>query len=192
MRGPLTALRFAVRRLAGSSDATTISVLEDETARLEEMAREFAEFGRLPEGPESEIDMTELIEGAVTAAVPSDMAVSKAIQPGLTVTGHYEPLRRAIQNLLRNATEVTDDRGISVVAEISGSGVQVSVRDFGQGVPEELRDRIFEPYFTAKAGGTGLGLALVRQTVEAHGGAVEVRTADECGAEFVITIPEAR
>ncbi len=192
MRGPLTALRFALRRLIGSSDATTIAVLEEETARLEGMAREFSEFGRLPEGPEAEIDVTELIESVVAATVPNEMIVAKTIQPGLVITGHYEPLRRAVQNLLRNAVEVTDHHGITVAADRTDGSVRVTVTDHGPGISDDIREHIFEPYFTAKTGGTGLGLALVRQTVTAHGGEVAVRNLDKGGAAFVITLPEAR
>jgi len=64
------------------------------------------------------------------------------------------------------------------------------VRDHGPGVPPELEDRIFEPYFTTRHDGTGLGLALVRQTALAHGGSVTVTAAPGGGAAFVLALPE--
>jgi signal transduction histidine kinase len=192
MRGPITALNFALRRLAAPSDAATIDVLQAETARLEEMAREFSEFGRLPEGPEAEVDFDELVESVVSATVPTDMTVVKTVATDLVVRGHYEPLRRAAQNVLRNAVEVTDERGIVVDCRSIDGMVHFTVTDHGPGIPDDIREHIFEPYFTAKSGGTGLGLALVRQTVAAHGGHVMVRNLEEGGAAFVITLPEAQ
>lgn len=192
MRGPITALKFALRRLTAPSEETAAAVLEEETARLEGMAREFSEFGRLPEGPEAEIDVTDMVESAASATVPTDMPITKTLEAGLAVQGHYEPLRRATQNVIRNAVEATDERGITIdCASVDGT-VRLTVVDHGPGIPEDIREHIFEPYFTAKTGGTGLGLALVRQTVTAHGGDVVVRNLDEGGAAFVITLPEAQ
>jgi two-component system nitrogen regulation sensor histidine kinase NtrY len=191
MRGPLSAARLALRQLS-SGDATATGVLEDETARLEAMAREFAEFGRLPEGPEAPIDVGELVASVITAAVPSaECPVERNVEPNLIVRGHYEPLRRAAENLVRNAVAYTGDAGIAITARRVPAGVELIVRDHGQGVPDDMKDRIFEPYVTTRPGGTGLGLALVRQTVLAHGGSVRVDDAPGGGAAFVVTLPEA-
>jgi signal transduction histidine kinase len=70
-----------------------------------------------------------------------------------------------------------------------GGGVVVTIADHGPGIPEELRQRVFEPYFTTKSDGTGLGLALVRQTLEAHGATIRVDATPGGGATFTIAIP---
>jgi signal transduction histidine kinase len=67
--------------------------------------------------------------------------------------------------------------------------VAVTIADHGPGIPEEMRHRVFEPYFTTKADGTGLGLALVRQTVAAHGGAITVGETPGGGAAFNLVFP---
>ena len=188
MRAPLGALRLALRRLSG--DAAAVEVVSDETARLEAMAREFSEFGRLPEGPRAPVDMGELIDRVVVGCVPRDCPVARNVEPDLLVPGHYEPLRRAVENLVRNAVAFTGDRGIAVGARRADGMVEVTVRDHGLGVPPELEDRIFEPYFTTRHDGTGLGLALVRQTALAHGGSVTVTAAPGGGAAFVLALPE--
>ena len=190
MRGPLSATRLALRQLPDASASAALEVLRDETARLEQMAAEFAEFGRLPEGAEAPVDIGELVHG-VLAGVPGDMCpVKRNVEPGLFVRGHYEPLRRAVENLVRNAVAFTDARGIEVGARLTAHGVEITVHDHGAGVPDEMKDRIFEPYVTTRKGGTGLGLALVRQTVLAHGGRVTVADAPGGGALFTITLPE--
>ncbi|HEX9633047.1 MAG TPA: HAMP domain-containing sensor histidine kinase [Gemmatimonadales bacterium] len=190
MRGPLSAARLALRQLPGAGEATEI--LRDETARLERMAAEFAEFGRLPEGPEAEVDVGDLLERVAAGVSDDGCLVSRNVEPGLSVRGHYEPLRRAVENVVRNAVAFTDGTGIAIAARRSAGGIEVTVRDHGPGVPDEMKDRIFEPYVTTRKGGTGLGLALVRQTVHAHGGQVTVSDAPGGGAQFTITLPAAQ
>ena len=187
MRGPLSATRLALRQLPAAGEATEI--LRDETARLERIAAEFAEFGRLPEGPEAEVDMADLLERVAAGVSEAGCPVSRNVEPGLSVRGHYEPLRRAVENVVRNAVAFTDGTGIAIVARRSAGGIEVTVRDHGPGVPDDMKDRIFEPYVTTRKGGTGLGLALVRQTVRAHGGHVTVSDAAGGGAQFTITLP---
>lgn len=187
MRGPLSAARLALRQLPQGGDAAEI--LRDETARLERMAAEFSEFGRLPEGPEAEVDVGDLVN-RVAAGVAADAGpLERNVEQGLVVRGHYEPLRRAVENVVRNAVAFSDGGGIAIAARRVGGGIAIAVRDHGPGVPDEMKERIFEPYITTRRGGTGLGLALVRQTVLAHGGQVAVADAPGGGAEFTITLP---
>jgi signal transduction histidine kinase len=190
MRGPLTASQLALRQLKTMADEQVTIVLRQETERLSRMAQEFSEFGRLPEGPEAEISMDELIASVVNATVPPGIPVRSEIPVGVMIRGHFEPLRRAVQNLLNNALEVTGGAGIEIKLQHSDGHVRLSISDCGPGVPDEQKARVFDPYFTTKERGTGLGLALVRQTVVAHGGMIEVQDAPGGGAAFVITLPE--
>ena len=195
IKNPLTSMRIAVDQLGrtvGRSESrtvTAIDVLSSETDRLERLAREFADFGRLPEGPPSEIDMVELLDELARTAVPPGVSVRLTANGGRrTVMGHYEPLRRAFANLLRNAAEAMQGRGaIDVGLTGDARGVAVTIADHGPGIPPELRHKVFEPYFTTKPDGTGLGLALVRQTLEAHRGTVTVSETPGGGATFAIT-----
>ncbi len=195
IKNPLTSMRIAVDQLGrtvGQPDSravTAVEVLSSETDRLERLAREFADFGRLPEGPESEVDLVELIEELARTAVPPGVSVRVTANGGRSaVMGHYEPLRRAFANLLRNAAEAMQGRGVVDVGVAGdGRGLAVTIADHGPGIPAELRHRVFEPYFTTKQDGTGLGLALVRQTLEAHRGTVTVSETPGGGATFSIT-----
>jgi signal transduction histidine kinase len=78
---------------------------------------------------------------------------------------------------------------IDVAVTRDRTGLSVSVADHGSGIPSDVRARVFEPYFTTKADGTGLGLALVRQTVEAHAGAIRVDDTPGGGATFTLAFP---
>ena len=160
-----------------------------ESSRLEQIAREFTEFGRLPEGPPAPVDFTELLSELVRTSVPPTMKTSMNLDPATPVLpGHYDPLRRAFSNVLRNAVEACGEQGALdiAVAPDGDGGVRIEISDHGPGVPKDVADRIFDPYFTGKAGGTGLGLALVKQTIEMHGGTIAVEDTPGGGATFVI------
>ncbi len=197
IKNPLTSMRIAVDHLqrgAGPADgrtATAIEVISAETDRLERLAKEFADFGRLPEGPRSEVDLVELLEDLGRTAVPEGVTVAVAANGGgTTVLGHYDPLRRAFSNLLRNAAEAMRGQGrIDVSVTGDGRGTVVTIADHGPGISAEMRHRVFEPYFTTKPDGTGLGLALVRQTLEAHRGTISVTETPGGGATFTLVFP---
>jgi two-component system nitrogen regulation sensor histidine kinase NtrY len=194
MRNPLTPIRLAVAELVRSGGAEhreTIDVLVTESGRLEQLAREFTEFGRLPEGPAAPVDFTELLAELARTSLPVTMTARLQLDPKTPVLlGHYDPLRRAFSNLLRNAVEACDERGtIDISAEPDESGgVRIRISDRGPGVPPGMAGRIFDPYFTGKAGGTGLGLALVKQTIEMHRGTIAVEETPGGGATFVVRI----
>jgi signal transduction histidine kinase len=197
IKNPLTAMRMAVDQLGQTRNATAartevaLDVLRAETDRLEQLAQEFADFGRLPEGPMSEVDLVELLEELGRTAIPTEVHVHVAANGSRrTMQGHYEPLRRAFSNLFRNAAEAMGGRGtIDVTIAGEGRGLVLTVADHGPGIPSELRGRVFEPYVTTKQQGTGLGLALVRQTVDAHQGTIAVSETAGGGATFTLVFP---
>lgn len=193
MRGPLNAAQLALTRLArpDADSQQAHHVLAEETGRLKAMADEFAAFGRLPEGPESEIDLAELIESVLVATVPPECPVGRSLEPGLRLKGRYEALRRAVQNVVRNAVQAADSRGIAVSASREGGHVACVVMDHGAGIPAELRRRLFQPYATTKPRGTGLGLAIAHQAVVAHGGTLTAQDTAGGGATFVFRFPTA-
>ncbi len=201
MKNPLTPLRLAAHRLARSMDdggadwAEPIAVIEEETSRLEELAREFAALGRPPEGPTSAVDVVELLTALLDSDVPAGIEATLEAEPELPlVEAHYEALVRTFRNLLRNAVEamegMTSPRRIRVriAAWKDGQGVEVTVADAGAGLPNGVGERIFEPDFTTKSRGTGLGLAIVRQAVVAHGGEIEARNGPDGGAEITVRL----
>jgi two-component system nitrogen regulation sensor histidine kinase NtrY len=192
MKNPLTPIRLAIAHLsrsAGDQQRETIEVLAAESDRLEQLAREFTEFGRLPEGPAAPVDFTELLAELSRTCLPAGMKAHLQLDPSTPVIlGHYDPLRRAFSNILRNAAEACEERGeVDIISgPENGGGVRIEIRDHGPGVPPELATRIFDPYCTGKPGGTGLGLALVKQTIEMHGGSISLRPTPGGGATFIV------
>jgi signal transduction histidine kinase len=159
------------------------------------MARSFALFGRLPEGPRAPVDVGELVRAAARSAVPGETPVALSIADDVPmIPGHVDALGRALTNVLLNAVEASVPGAPVEVAvrrtALDGrSMVEVAVRDRGVGIPEGRLARIWEPYVTHKPGGTGLGLAIVRQTLLAHDGAVSAESTAGLGTTIRLFLP---
>jgi two-component system, NtrC family, nitrogen regulation sensor histidine kinase NtrY len=199
MKNPLTPLRLAAHRLRGHPDAEgalrePVEVIEEEIARLDELARQFAVLGRPSAGPASDVDLSELLERLLDSDVPAPIRGELRVATDVPlVRAHYDALQRAFRNLIRNAVEAITVGGGGGTLRIdvrTGQGrVRIAFSDDGCGIATEHLDRLFEPDFTLKAGGTGLGLAVVRQAVAAHGGTVTARPRAGGGAEFLVELP---
>ena len=181
MRNPLTPIRLAVAQLAALGGAgpaarpSTCSIAE--SGRLEQLAREFTEFGRLPEGPAAPVDLAELLTDIARTSVPPTM--QRAAGARSRPSHAAGPLRSAAPRLRQHRPQRR--RGLRWARRASSwrrwprtaaSGSRSAIT--GPACRAELAGRLFDPYVTAKSGGTGLGLALARQTVEMHQGAIAV------------------
>ncbi|MFI5232119.1 MAG: sensor histidine kinase [Gemmatimonadales bacterium] len=198
LKNPLTPIRFAVERLKRGVPpelADAVGVLSTESARLEAMARSFAQFGKLPEGPASGIDVGDLVRAAARTAVPPHVTCTIEAERDVPLLhGHHDALTRAVQNVLLNAVEASGAQGeigVRVTARPARTGreIVIAIRDAGVGISAERLGSIFDPYVTDKTGGTGLGLAIVKQTVVAHGGRVEAESTRGSGTEIRLIFP---
>ena len=199
LKNPLTPIRFAVDRLRRDAPPgleETIEVLAVESQRLEEMARSFAQFGRLPEGPRAEVDLGELARYTARATIPPHVTVDVEVGDNVPmIHGHHDALARALTNVMLNAVDACKAGGhvtvrVRTVAAAAGrEAVELSVSDTGYGIPNEKLARIWDPYVTSKPGGTGLGLAIARQTVLAHDGSVSATSNVGTGTEIRFVLP---
>lgn len=198
LKNPLTPIRFAVARLRRSAPPElhdTVEVLAEESSRLEAMARSFAQFGRLPDGPPADVDLGDLVVRAAQSVVPDRITVTLDVADGTPlVHGYHEALVRAVTNVLINAVDVCPVGG-TITARVQPDrlnnepAVCIAIRDTGPGIPADHLARMFDPYVTTKPGGTGLGLAIARQTIAAHRGVVEAESAPGQGTEIRFRIP---
>jgi signal transduction histidine kinase len=198
LKNPLTPIRFAIEKLKRDTPydlGDSIQVLETESKRLERMAASFAQFGKLPEGPASEIDIPELVTYAARSTVPDAMKLELDIAPDIPpVMGNHSAIAGALTNVLLNAVDAST-AGETIKVRVSPStmgdraAVKVAVADNGCGIAPEALEHIWEPYVTHKAGGTGLGLAIARQAIWAHDGTVEAKSTLGRGTEIAFTLP---
>jgi signal transduction histidine kinase len=101
-----------------------------------------------------------------------------------------EQMRQVLMNLVMNGLQATPVGGrVTVRARLEGSLLALVVSDNGPGVPDNLKDRVFDPFFTTRESGTGLGLAVVQQIVKQHGGTIDVDGDVSGGASFTVRIP---
>ena len=202
LKNPLTPIRFAVDRLrrANHPDLNeSIEVLAVESARLEELARSFAQFGRLPEGPAAPVDVVELARYTAKSSIPAHVSVDVTVGPDVPlIDGHHDALSRALSNVILNAVEACKDLpggagsiavDVSRIARNGDAAVAITVRDTGVGIPEAKLAKIWEPYVTYKPGGTGLGLAIARQTIIAHRGEVTAESEPGRGTTIRFILP---
>ena len=109
----------------------------------------------------------------------------------LLLTGNRKALTGALTNLLENALQVLvagKDGAISLGLQVTEDRLAFTVKDNGPGMPPDVAERLFEPFFTTRAEGTGLGLAIARGVARAHGGGIDVLSEPGCGTEFVLTV----
>jgi signal transduction histidine kinase len=142
------------------------------------------------------VALDEVVADVLRAAEPTatrrDVRIGRERQDDPVVLGDEGQLHQVVLNLVTNALQAVDDGERVVIAtRREGDRGVVEVRDSGAGVPAEDRDRVFEPFFTAREHGTGLGLFVSYGIVDRHGGQIEVGDAPEGGARFTVRLPLA-
>jgi two-component system nitrogen regulation sensor histidine kinase NtrY len=201
LKNPLTPIQFALARLERETPPSlgdAVEVLRTETNRLDEMARAFAQFGRLPEGPVSDVDVGEMVRYASRATIPPDIAVEVSVASDeVMVRGHHDALQRALSNVLLNAADASGpggriEVGVGRTTMAGADAIEIHVRDSGPGIPPERIQTIWEPYITSKPGGTGLGLAIARQAILAHDGSIDIRCPPGGGTVVTFVLPTQR
>jgi two-component system sensor histidine kinase HydH len=173
----------------------------EQTRALAHVVTEFLKFARPLELSNEEVALNSLVERTIEEvrdAIPDvEISVSGEIEQ---VLGDEALLRQALLNLVRNAAEAAANQSFGgrvmlrgTVEQTSGRPVQrISISDNGPGIPAADLSRIFAPFYTTKANGTGLGLAVVQKIVLQHGGSVEARNRPEGGAELIVWLPASR
>jgi signal transduction histidine kinase len=177
--------------------STYATGLRAETETLGELVTNFLNFARPERVLLQPLDLEAVVRRAVGDVDPDGEAVSLTGEFG-HVDGDDVLLRQAFSNLVRNALEAC--RGAGIVPRVVVRGAilahdetaEVSVSDNGPGVPEGDRDRLFQPFFTTRADGTGLGLALVQKFVVTHNGHVRAGNGADGGAVFTVHLPLRR
>jgi signal transduction histidine kinase len=169
--------------------------IQGEVDRLNALTEEYLRFARLPQPKPEQHEvgpiLTSLVEFIAGEAQARGVSITTDVEPALPALGVDEAqLRQAVLNLCRNAVEAMTSGGTLTVRAIAGaSGVEVAISDTGPGIALEDRARIFEPFFSTKEHGTGLGLALTQHIVTAHGGSIDVDSTLGKGTTFRIRLP---
>ncbi len=200
-RNPLGALNNCVQLLQMNphitgEDAELLDILQTESQRLNQIVSDFLAFGR-PRPPQfQEVDLHELIDEALALLqrddrCPPAIVTIRKFDPSLPkVWIDRDQLRQVVWNLFLNALQAMGEQGeLLVETRRVDSQAEFLVRDTGPGIPKNVLPNIFEPFYSTKSGGTGLGLPIVRRIVEEHGGRISVESEEEVGTWFTVALP---
>jgi signal transduction histidine kinase len=204
IRNPLSAMGLNVELLEETlaegdprEAQQLLRAIKGEIERLSALSDQYLRVARRPEPRLEPGDLAALVDEVATfvrpeldrAGVALRVAAPAAVPP---VAFDEAQIRQALLNLVRNAREAMQPQGGELavtVAPAAGGGVDLTVDDTGAGIDEEAREKIFEPFFTTKDRGTGLGLAVTRQIVEAHGGTIACEPRTPRGTRFWVHLP---
>lgn len=205
VKNPLTPIQLSaehLRRVYGDGRVDFARALETctdtilrQVRSLRSIVTEFSAYARPPVGGGEALDVAALIETVVSPyreALPPDVRLELDCPAGLpSIQGERRLLERALVNLLENALQAIGGAGkVRLSAKATARGLELVVEDSGPGVDPSVRDRLFEPFFSTKTGGSGLGLALVKKIVEDLGGSVQLSSRPGC-TQVVVHLPAA-
>jgi two-component system sensor kinase FixL len=198
VKNPLAAIRGAIQVLStrmpeGGRDAAVAQQVVQRIDGLTELVEDLLIFARPPQPRLTRSDLAALARSAGELLARDPMMANVHITyagEAPHVMADPEQLQIVIGNLLVNSAQAMQGQGtIAVAAEARGGFSRLTVRDGGPGIPPDIRDKVFTPFFTTKARGTGLGLPTAKQLVEAQGGTLELICPDEGGTLVTITFP---
>lgn len=202
VRNPLNAAKLQLelldRRLRRETTDERLTqpaeLAQMEIVRLTDLLNDFLAFARPPELNVQDCDVTEIVrhvcelERANAEKRGSTLVVNIPNAP-LVARIDGPKFHQIVDNVVRNAVEaVGADGRVTVTLGTTHDEIEITIEDNGPGIPVELQARIYEPFFTTKEGGTGLGMSIVHSLVSLHGGAIAVESGGH-GTKFIITLP---
>lgn len=166
----------------------------EETKRLENLLSETLDFARIHRSSSQLENVAEIIEEVCNLTenelVRKNIRLSRCTSPALKVQVDKDQIKQVLFNLIQNAMDSMPQGGeLQIRTEQKGKFVRIEVADTGTGIPVDVKKKIFSPFFTTKTGGSGLGLPLVRQISEQHGGCVEVKSEKNKGTSVFVYLP---
>jgi signal transduction histidine kinase len=206
IRNPITAAKSLVQQIAEDPSALETAeharVAVEELDRVERSIAHLLRFAREEPFEPTLLNVAELIESAIDLlrdrAERQGVRIERDIEPMPNVLADGEQLRKVLANLIGNALEAHQQHAltispivaISAGRNLAGNELWIRVRDNGPGLDAAARTRAFQPFYTSKPGGTGLGLALARKVLARHGGSIELVDSKGPGAEFLLVLPQ--
>jgi len=198
LRNPLGIISNAVyylKTIQPDADDTTkeyMDIISSELNNSEKIIADLLDFSRIKQSDKEEIEIIELVTRALERQpVPDDVEIITRIPTDLlSVHVDTRQIGQVLTNLMSNACQAMPEGGtLTIQAEGNGGNIQLSVTDTGPGISEENMEKIFEPLFTTRARGIGLGLPVSRDLIEINGGGIEVKSEEDKGSAFTITLP---
>ncbi|RJR15121.1 MAG: sensor histidine kinase [Nitrospiraceae bacterium] len=199
IKNPLTPIMMLMRRVKDEKESLTdkdIEIIEEELNRIDKIVTEFLAFARPDKVEKTKVNINEVISEVIILTKPkmdrSGISIVGKYLPGLPdITGNNDALKQVFLNIMLNAVQAMDGRGGNLMVETStGNGiVQVIISDTGIGIPEENLKKVYDPFFTTKKEGTGMGLALTHNIVSDHSGRIDISSTPGKGTTVKVEFP---
>jgi len=204
IRNPLNAISIAAQRLLGEFEPKEnidefnafAGQIKTEAGRLNDIVNRFLSMARDRGKASQDINISDVLDDTIKLVdlgiQRDDIKIVADIQPEVFASVSEDRFKQLVINLVRNAVQACEKMGGEVIIGFKeeSESLILSVKDTGPGIPENIRNKIFTPYFTTRDKGTGLGLSIVHQIVEEFGGRIEVFSPEGGGAEFRVKIPK--
>ncbi|HVP23874.1 MAG TPA: PAS domain S-box protein [Conexivisphaerales archaeon] len=201
LRNPLTAIntnlyyiKNALPQRMSAKVEDSIKAMEGAVEHSSKIIDDLLEYSRAAELKEERLDLSDLVRGCMEGyPLPGLVKLEEELEPGLFTVGDVAKLRRVVQNIVSNAVEAMPDGGtLRVFSRGDGDRAVLEFIDTGIGMDEKTRSQLFNPFFTTKAKGLGLGLAICRRLVEAHDGEIDIGSQLGRGTRVKVSLPRAR
>jgi nitrogen fixation/metabolism regulation signal transduction histidine kinase len=207
IKNPLTPIKLSAQRIlmktSGSEESLnkvvipSVSAIINEVENLNKLLVEFREFTRLPDPKPEPVDMKALVEEVISMYENLSQRVSydcRFLSENTHINVDRHQMKQAFANLFKNAIQAMPEGGeifvvMDIVKKDYGRYFRIQVRDTGVGMDEEARNKAFEPYFTTKKDGSGLGLPIVERIIFDHNGDIWFETREGDGTTFFIDLP---
>jgi signal transduction histidine kinase len=174
-----------------------LEIIESEIHRLDRVVQTLVEFSRPVELQLREQDLRQIIADVLQLAAEdlfrnNVTLVSRLPEKPMLANLDADLFKQAVLNVIQNGAQAMQQGGtLEVILEEDVKVAVLRIRDEGPGIPEEIREKIFDLYFTTKSGGSGIGLAMTYRILQLHHGNVQVKSRAERGTEFLLRIPLA-
>jgi PAS domain S-box-containing protein len=196
VRNPLVSIGAAAQVVAEELGDTTpvaaeVRAIAREVRRLDNIVTDFLRFARPRKADRKSVDLASVVHESVDLVRAKSPAheLRVTITPPLTARADPDGLKQVLLNVLLNAVEATPDGLVECEARLVDDHVELSVADRGPGIPSSLRQRIFDPFFSTKTRGTGLGLSVSKQIIDEHHGRIRFFNRRGGGTRVVIELP---
>ena len=195
IKNPLSAIRIQtgiLRKSLPGVNREELRIIEEEVSRLSLLTDRIGDFLRDPLGRPETIELDSYLRDTILR-YDRQISYTNAAEAEIQIRFDGQRLRSVLQNLINNALESQAEQAeappVEIVVEKSRNRVEIAILDRGEGIPEDAGDKIFDPFFSSKASGSGVGLAISRRFVEAAGGELGIFNRKGGGTEARILLP---
>ncbi len=203
IRNPLNAMNLHVQLLEEELTAMAappqstqrrLQQLQHEIKRLDRILTDYQRYARLPAPEFVECHLDALLDDLLDFIEPETqhrgIKLVREIDKLPVILADPSQIRQGLLNLLLNANQAMPEGGqLTVRATSDGENVRIEIEDTGSGIPEEIQEKVFEPFYSTKEEGTGIGLPMAKYVIEAHGGNIKFRTQPDRGTTFSVSLP---